>query len=72
MYRTNSEKGISLLSSRRAKRSNSKRRRILNSFSARLPRALGYYSVHTAPDALRDDEAHIAAIRTRRLHEGHL
>jgi redox-sensitive bicupin YhaK (pirin superfamily) len=27
---------------------------------------LGYYSVHTTPDALRDGEAHISAIMTRR------
>jgi redox-sensitive bicupin YhaK (pirin superfamily) len=31
---------------------------------------LGYYSVHTSPDALRDGEAHIAAIRTRLVQEG--
>jgi len=33
---------------------------------------LGYYSVHTSPDALRDGEAHIAAIRTRLVQEGRL
>ena len=32
----------------------------------------GYYSVHTSPDALRDGEAHISAIRTRLVHEGRL
>ena len=33
---------------------------------------LGYYSVHTSPEALRDGEAHIAAIRTRLVQEGRL
>jgi redox-sensitive bicupin YhaK (pirin superfamily) len=33
---------------------------------------LGYYSVHTSPDALRDGEAHISAIRTRLIEEGRL
>src|SRR5690242_15009774 len=33
---------------------------------------LGYYSVHTSPDALRDAEAHISAIRTLLLQEGRL
>jgi redox-sensitive bicupin YhaK (pirin superfamily) len=33
---------------------------------------LGYYSVHTSPDALRDAEAHISAIRTRLVREGRL
>jgi redox-sensitive bicupin YhaK (pirin superfamily) len=33
---------------------------------------LGYYSVHTTPDALRDGEAHIAAIKTRLVQEGRL
>jgi redox-sensitive bicupin YhaK (pirin superfamily) len=33
---------------------------------------LGYYSVHTSPDALRDGEAHISAIRTRLVQEGRL
>jgi redox-sensitive bicupin YhaK (pirin superfamily) len=33
---------------------------------------LGYYSVHTTPDALRDGEAHIAAIKTRLDREGRL
>ena len=33
---------------------------------------LGYYSVHTSPDALRDAEAHISAIRTRLVQEGRL
>jgi redox-sensitive bicupin YhaK (pirin superfamily) len=32
----------------------------------------GYYSVHTSPDALRDAEAHISAIRTRLVQEGRL
>jgi len=32
----------------------------------------GYYSVHTSPDALRDGEAHILAIRTRLVQEGRL
>jgi hypothetical protein len=31
---------------------------------------LGYYSVHTTPDALRNGEAHIAAIKTRLVQEG--
>jgi redox-sensitive bicupin YhaK (pirin superfamily) len=33
---------------------------------------LGNYSVHTSPDALRDAEAHISAIRTRLVQEGRL
>jgi redox-sensitive bicupin YhaK (pirin superfamily) len=33
---------------------------------------LGHYSVHTSPDALRDAEAHISAIRTRLVQEGRL
>jgi hypothetical protein len=33
---------------------------------------LGYYSVHTSPDALRDAEANISAIRTRLVQEGRL
>jgi len=33
---------------------------------------LGYYSVHTTSDALRDGEAHIAAIKTRLVQEGRL
>jgi redox-sensitive bicupin YhaK (pirin superfamily) len=33
---------------------------------------LGYYSVHTTPDALRDGEAHIAAIKTRLAQQGRL
>jgi redox-sensitive bicupin YhaK (pirin superfamily) len=33
---------------------------------------LGYYSVHTTPDALRDGEAHISAIKTRLVQEGRL
>jgi redox-sensitive bicupin YhaK (pirin superfamily) len=33
---------------------------------------LGYYSVHTADDALRDGEAHIEAIKTRLVKEGRL
>jgi redox-sensitive bicupin YhaK (pirin superfamily) len=32
----------------------------------------GYYSVHTTPDALRDGEAHISAIKTRLVQEGRL
>ena len=32
----------------------------------------GYYSVHTSPDALRDGEAHISAIRMRLVQEGRL
>jgi redox-sensitive bicupin YhaK (pirin superfamily) len=31
---------------------------------------LGHYSVHTSPDALRDAEAYISAIRTRLVQEG--
>src|SRR5712691_5356859 len=31
---------------------------------------LGYYSVHTSPEALRDGEAHISAIRTRLVQQG--
>jgi redox-sensitive bicupin YhaK (pirin superfamily) len=33
---------------------------------------LGYYSVHTSADALRDAEAHIASIRNRLVQEGRL
>jgi redox-sensitive bicupin YhaK (pirin superfamily) len=33
---------------------------------------LGYYSVHTTPAALREGEAHIAAVRTRLVQEGRL
>jgi len=33
---------------------------------------LGHYSVHTSPDALRDAEAHISAIRTHLVQEGRL
>jgi hypothetical protein len=33
---------------------------------------LGNYSVHTSPDALRNAEAHISAIRTRLVQEGRL
>ena len=33
---------------------------------------LGYYSVHTSPDALRDGEAQISAIRERLVQEGRL
>ena len=33
---------------------------------------LGHYSVHTSPDALRDAEAQISAIRTRLVQEGRL
>ena len=33
---------------------------------------LGYYSVHTSPEALRDGEAHISAIRTRLVQERRL
>jgi hypothetical protein len=33
---------------------------------------LGYYSVHTSADALREGEARIAAIRTRLVQEGRL
>jgi redox-sensitive bicupin YhaK (pirin superfamily) len=33
---------------------------------------LGYYSVHTSPDALRDGEAHIASIKQRLVREGRL
>jgi redox-sensitive bicupin YhaK (pirin superfamily) len=33
---------------------------------------LGYYSVHTSPDALRDAESHISAVRTRLVREGRL
>ena len=33
---------------------------------------LGYYSVHTSPEALRDGEAHISSIRRRLVHEGRL
>jgi redox-sensitive bicupin YhaK (pirin superfamily) len=33
---------------------------------------LGYYSVHTSPEALRDGEAHISTIRKRLVEEGRL
>jgi redox-sensitive bicupin YhaK (pirin superfamily) len=33
---------------------------------------LGYYSVHTTPDALRDGEAHITSIKERLVREGRL
>jgi redox-sensitive bicupin YhaK (pirin superfamily) len=33
---------------------------------------LGYYSVHTTPDALRDGEAHILSIQRRLVQEGRL
>jgi len=33
---------------------------------------LGYYSVHTSPDTLRDGEAHIASIGKRLVQEGRL
>src|SRR6202022_509255 len=33
---------------------------------------LGYYSVHTSPDALRDGEAHISSIQKRLVQEGRL
>jgi redox-sensitive bicupin YhaK (pirin superfamily) len=33
---------------------------------------LGHFSVHTSPDALRDAEAHISAIRTHLVQEGRL
>jgi redox-sensitive bicupin YhaK (pirin superfamily) len=33
---------------------------------------LGYYSVHTSPDTLRDAEAHIASIEKRLVQEGRL
>jgi hypothetical protein len=33
---------------------------------------LGYYSVHTTAEALRDGEAHIEAIKTRLVREGRL
>src|SRR5258707_11535016 len=33
---------------------------------------LGYYSVHTTPDALRDGEAHMEAIKMRLVQEGRL
>jgi hypothetical protein len=33
---------------------------------------LGYYSVHTTPDVLREGEAHIAAIKMRLVQEGRL
>ncbi|HTE37874.1 MAG TPA: pirin family protein [Reyranella sp.] len=34
--------------------------------------ALGYYSVHTSADALRDGEAHISSIKQRLVQEGRL
>ena len=33
---------------------------------------LGYYSVHTSPEALRDAETHISSIRKRLVEEGRL
>jgi redox-sensitive bicupin YhaK (pirin superfamily) len=33
---------------------------------------LGYYSVHTSPEALQDGEAHISAIKQRLIQEGRL
>src|SRR5882672_8269363 len=33
---------------------------------------LGYYSVHTSPDALREGEAHISSIKERLIQEGRL
>jgi len=33
---------------------------------------LGYYSVHTSPEALRDGESHISSIRKRLVQEGRL
>jgi redox-sensitive bicupin YhaK (pirin superfamily) len=33
---------------------------------------LGYYSVHTSPEALRDGEAHISSIKKRLVQEGRL
>ena len=33
---------------------------------------LGYYSVHTSPDALRNGEAHISSIKGRLIQEGRL
>jgi hypothetical protein len=33
---------------------------------------LGYYSVHTTPDALRDGEAHITSIKERLVRESRL
>ena len=33
---------------------------------------LGYHSVHTSPDALRDAEAHISSIKKRLVQEGRL
>jgi redox-sensitive bicupin YhaK (pirin superfamily) len=33
---------------------------------------LGYYSVHTSPEALRDAEAHISSIKKRLVQEGRL
>jgi hypothetical protein len=33
---------------------------------------LGYFSVHTSPDALRDGEAHISSLRKRLVREGRL
>jgi hypothetical protein len=68
--------GTSLLSSRQAKRSNSKRWPTEFVLGSAAPRehdlVLGYYSVHTTPDALRDGEAHIAAIKTRLAQQGRL
>jgi hypothetical protein len=33
---------------------------------------LGYYSVHTMPEALRNGEAHISSIQKRLIQEGRL
>jgi redox-sensitive bicupin YhaK (pirin superfamily) len=33
---------------------------------------LGYYSVHTSPEALRDGEAHISSVKSRLVREGRL
>jgi len=33
---------------------------------------VGYYSVHTSPEALRDGEAHITSIKKRLVQEGRL
>jgi hypothetical protein len=33
---------------------------------------LGYYSVHTSPEALRNGEAYIATIKNRLVQEGRL
>jgi len=74
---TNSGTAISRLSSRRARGSNSKRKAIPSSvLGSAAPNeydlVLGYYSVHTSPNALCDGEAHISVIRTRLVQEGRL